>query len=364
MSDKVAGFYPDPDGENRQRYWDGDAWTEYYTPLAPKAAEVHGSATAAADYPYLAQANHPDVMVAPGATPNAWPTSSTWGPAAQPQGGEDETKVFTSGVRGTPGGMAAVVAVSLLVIMLVVGVGWWLVNGRNPSDPDPTAGPSTSGPQGGGQTNTGSVVVDGNSSGEVPGGGTWVGTLTITEDATYLLDARANDGTLDLELDVRDAGGASLGGNDDRGRDLSELGGVSLDPLAFVTLTAGEYEVVMSEHNGADAGFQLTTTQISDRLELGARASADIPSGGAYYAVVDLPEAGTYTVDVADTEGEDPSLYTFDSDGRFLVNDDRDYDAGDYDPLLEESFAAGPLVVIVTEYFGNATSVDITVTGP
>lgn len=35
MSHIDAGWFPDPAGSNRQRYWDGSRWTDYFLPPAP-----------------------------------------------------------------------------------------------------------------------------------------------------------------------------------------------------------------------------------------------------------------------------------------------------------------------------------------
>ena len=34
MSNPQPGWYPDPNGAAKQRYWDGQAWTDHYGPAA------------------------------------------------------------------------------------------------------------------------------------------------------------------------------------------------------------------------------------------------------------------------------------------------------------------------------------------
>src|SRR5699024_8512139 len=100
VSEQQAGWYPDPEGQNRQRFWDGDSWTEYYAPLVPTRQEVHDTSTARSDYPYLSQNRHPDIMVAPGALhSNLHPGTSPWG-RDEPRM-EGPTQVLGAGVRGT-----------------------------------------------------------------------------------------------------------------------------------------------------------------------------------------------------------------------------------------------------------------------
>lgn len=37
MVDVPAGWYPDPHGSKRWRWWDGERWTEQYAPVQPAA---------------------------------------------------------------------------------------------------------------------------------------------------------------------------------------------------------------------------------------------------------------------------------------------------------------------------------------
>lgn len=43
-----AGWYPDPQDSNRQRYWDGTAWTEHTADGSPQAAGFAGGQPTAA----------------------------------------------------------------------------------------------------------------------------------------------------------------------------------------------------------------------------------------------------------------------------------------------------------------------------
>lgn len=43
-----AGWYPDPQDADRQRYWDGNAWTEHTADASPQAASAGSTSTGAA----------------------------------------------------------------------------------------------------------------------------------------------------------------------------------------------------------------------------------------------------------------------------------------------------------------------------
>ena len=368
VSEKEAGWYPDPEGENRQRFWDGDRWTEYYTPLAPTHQEIHGAQTATADYPYLVDAHagaHHGVMVTPGTPSSGWPSPTELGPAAA--GGSKETKVFTAGRRRSPAGVVAMVIASLLIVGLVGALGWWLATGGgdpNPGPTGPTVGPTgtgTSTPTPG-TTTTGEVDLPGSVDAQVPAAGSWVGNLTLDEDTTLVLDARSADATLDLKIDVLDASGSSVTANDDRGRDLQVLGGISLDPVVLAPLPAGDYQVVVTEVEGAETDFTLSSSVVQEELPFGETTTVQLEEGVPWVGVVDLPAAGRYTFDVRDLGDGDPAIITRGPSGKLLVQDDRDYAGDDYDPLLEETFEAGTQVVIIVEWDSAATTVTISVT--
>ena len=208
-------------------------------------------------------------------------------------------------------------------------------------------------------------ILDGETSEVLDAGGRSEGDLSLTSTTTLAIDVRGDGGAVDLSLAVQDGAGDEVYRSDDRGRDLSDsLGGTSLDPFAVPTLDAGEYTVVIEDVNGATTSFTATSRAVTEELTVGAGATASVPAGGPWVGVVQIAAAGEYTVDVRDAGGNDPVLVTIDSAGRQHINDDRDYAGDDYDPLLRAQTPAGPLVLIVTEWRSNATSVRITVTGP
>ena len=359
MNEQAPGWYPDPSGENQQRYWDGDSWTEYYRPLLPSTTEPSGPQSAYEDYPYLESATHrrPDVMVTPG-TPGGWQSSSAWG---TPDEGRESggTKVFGSGVRSTPGGVAAVASLVVLALLLVTGITWWALSGsREPDTPGPTSGPTG----GSGSVTTGTVALGEETSAQVEAGGAWEGALSVDEPAVLILDVRSDTGAEDLEMTVEDAAGNEVTTGDDRGRELAEeLDGSSLDPLVAVSLEAGEYTVVVSELDGFASEFSVRATEVADQVAMLEPTQAAVPSGGYWAGSIELPEAGEYVVDVEDTSSGDPVLLTLDADGRVRSNDDRDPGNDDRNPLLESEFPAGTLVLIVTEWSDDTTDVTVTV---
>lgn len=355
MSDKPAGWYPDPDGENRQRYWDGDAWSEYYTPLAPQHEELRGSATATADYPYLAASRtgaHHDVMVTPTGGGSGWPTP----PKTAGDGGQ--TLEFSGGGRRGSAGRWALIVASVLVVGLVIGSLWWAFGWSSPGD-GPTGGPTaTTPPPTDGPTTTADVAVGTAVSGEVPEAGLWVGTVSVAADSTLLVDARAAGSSGDLRLQVREAGSTDpLSENDDRGSFLRGVGGTSLDPLTAATLTAGTYEIVVDDRRGQETGFDLTVTAVEEQLTIDTPLTASLADDAVWLGTVAIADDGEYVVDVRG-DGADPVLVMIGPDGRQLVSDDRDLDSPD--PLIEERLTAGTWTVVITEYFGDPTELTIT----
>lgn len=59
-----AGWYPDPDVADQQRYWDGADWTEHTAPASvPPPPQASGAPSA--ECPYCHSAIHPDASRCP-----------------------------------------------------------------------------------------------------------------------------------------------------------------------------------------------------------------------------------------------------------------------------------------------------------
>lgn len=363
VSDKAAGWYPDPDGDNRQRYWDGDSWTEYYTPLAPERAEIHGASSAVSDYPYLVAsrsgAPH-DLMATPvQANPHGgWPT-------APADGGDGETQEFSGGGKRSRASVWALVAASLLVVMLVVGVAWWAF--RPDSAPiDGGTDPSTPHP-GDGETVTEELTIGAATRATVPEAGLWVGMLTLDADTTIAVDARAGGNRDDLRITIVAEGTDDpLAGNDDRGNNLANLGDNALNPFATASLPAGRYEVRVDERNAVAADFDITVTAVTEVLTSGSTVDITVAENSFWAGTLTVSERdGPYRIDVSGiTTSANPNpdavvVVVGDTDRQY-VNDDRDAD--DRDPLLEQDLPPGTWVVVVYDFRVRSLTAEITVT--
>lgn len=355
MSEMAPGWYPDPDGANQQRFWDGDGWTDYFQPLAPAQEEVRGAATATQDYPYLANASAP-AAPATGPITDGWsdhtPTTA-WGTPAAPgayvqQGSPpgltenwttaDPTQQFSAGKPRGRGGMIAIVAVSVVVIALLL-VGGFLAF-RN----------GASSPSGAG------IGVNEQHSDSLSRDEEWIGTFTVAADGLYIFDARANE---DLVMTLRSADGGTVASNDDRGNEL-RLGGDRLDPLLIEELIAGDYEVTLAEYFGNQTSFDLEIREVTEAIETGRALDAAVAVDGYWAGALTLTDANTVTIDVEAVDGGDPVLVVQGTEATSpLYNDDRD--TGGLNPLLRESLEAGTYVVVVYEYWGAGTDVQVSV---
>jgi hypothetical protein len=361
VSDKAAGWYPDPDGDNRQRYWDGDSWTEYYTPLAPPRAELHGASTATTDYPYLTASRtgpHHDLMAPPiqiGRSGGGWPAA----PAAA---GDGQTQEFSGGGKHSRASVWALVAASALVVMLVIGVAWWAFRPEPPAGAptdDDTTQPTD------GETVTGELTPDSPTSATVPAAGMWIGTLEIASDTTVVIEAYGSGSRSDLRITVVPEGSDDpVGGNDDRGNFLASIGGNALNPLVGLTLAAGTYEVRVDERNGAEVDFDISASTVTTQLEPGSSVDASADQDGYWAGVLTVAADGPVTIDVegvttSENTNPDAVVVVVGASDRQYVNDDRNAD--DRDPRLEQDLPAGSWVVLVFDYRGRSLEADVTV---
>ncbi|MFV0426530.1 MAG: DUF2510 domain-containing protein [Beutenbergiaceae bacterium] len=347
MTTKEAGWYPDPNGDNQQRYWDGEAWTDYRKPLAEKSQQLHGALTASQDYPYLAQAR-PDHYPMPVDGPG-W---SAAGP--QPTNGQ-----FSGGQRRSTA-LWWVGVVVVLVVVAVVAALMWRVLGppAPPTASDQTAGVATPDLT---PMDPVSLSTDSSENYEVDSNAIWIGELNITSPATVLVDVRSETADTDLSLSVVDDQGNEIYGNDDRGPQLAAIGGEGLDPLAFMALDPGNLTLRIHELDGKTTDFQLQIDVIDDEVSLG-RQSISVPQSSGWVGFLTITNAQEYEVEVSSSGQQDPVLILRSPSNRVLISDDIDTD--NIDSRLVEELEVGTWMVLVHDYDGDSARFDLSVDTP
>lgn len=339
MVTKEPGWYPDPQGAQQVRFWDGDTWTDYTQPFAPLTDAGHGPATALEDYPYLAEA---DLHAAHGPR-----TVSTWTPVPV-------APVLAPRVRRP--GRAGLVAWSIGGALLVVVIGVVAVNALTGSDPEasPTPVPSPSStvtldPIGPGQDGRGSL----------PAGGELLVTVTIETAGTYFVGATSSQ---DVALTLTPTGTTdSLAVPDDRGELLTTwYGGGWADPGYFLDLEAGSYDVVVTERTGEATDVTVALDPVT-ALDLTPGIPQEVTLGDADHAVLRIvaEEAAPFVLDArAADDGLDGQL-SYLSGSRLTSLDDRGSSraqstgGSEYDPLIEIDLAPGTTFVILDEISGE-----------
>ncbi|MFV0253199.1 MAG: DUF2510 domain-containing protein [Beutenbergiaceae bacterium] len=359
MSQQAAGWYPDPEGDNQQRYWDGDSWTDYYSPLVTASAPtapVHGEQSAAQDYPYLTTAHANAQPVATGAAGSGWPTvAPQTGHNGEFRGGDSRAKAVRWAI------IVAVVLVVALVVSLV-----WLAVRLVSDDPAPTATGTAATATGTSDQN----VVDGGAIGleemvtaELPEASIWSTELTLERDTTLQIDVRSLAFDADLLVTVLDSTGTEVAANDDRGPTLAGTSVNSLDPLVLTVLPAGTYTVRVQDRQSQEGDFELEAVPVARQLDLGTH-QVEVPGDGYWIASFDVTadDAGTYefAIDSSDSDGSPDSLIVLVApSGRTYYNDDRNVDTRD--SFLEQEMTEGTWFVIVVEYYSDPAEFDLEV---
>lgn len=374
MSEQSAGWYPDPSGANQQRFWDGDSWTEYYQPLAPTDTQIHGSATATQDYPYLAGAQQSAATSASGSAnvpaSQGWPQGTTdwsregdgnwnlpaqltsWGtPApeqdyasgqtAPPADTGGSTQVYRTGKRSGRGGLIVISLICVVFVALLVVGGWWAFR-----EPEPTRT---------------AIELGTESSESLDRGTEWIGSLSIDDAGAYLIDIRSED-TRDLLVTVQAANGNTIAYNDDRG-DQMALGAMSNDPLLFVALEPGEYEVIVAENRDRGDSFTIEATALEETIDLGSSATVDLAGNDAGILVAEVADATEATIAVNASDSNDPVLHVVDLATGSVLDSNDDADSSTRDSLLEDLYLTpGSYAIVVTEYASRELSATVTTT--
>ncbi|TDE92712.1 DUF2510 domain-containing protein [Occultella glacieicola] len=416
----TAGWFPDPEGQDRLRYWDGSAWTENYAPkpgaadaatAATPAVGAYGVATGAPAAPAAPSTPAPAVPSggygqgsAPGVPPAAQPGAAgpygqpaVPGPYGQPaaSGGYGQPGAGYGGGYGTPGGPrknnTGLIVAIVAVVVLVLGVaGFFGYRALNPDDPAPTAGP-TPGPTDGptevadppttdpvvGPTDapTGdmpemvqTLTIGTAATGSFPADGSWGALLPVSTPGVYLLHGVA-DGGEDLQLTVFDEELNAISFIDDVPQGGDGLQPNSLNPLLPIYLDAGQYAVVITEYAGAAASFQVLAEDLTAIPELPQDVDVDISmeAGNVWMNYVVVDAAGSLTIDARTTNGADLLMTVISPLGGWISNDDRGADiaaqvGGDsYDPYLEEAVDPGVYILMMSEYADGAGAAVISV---
>lgn len=151
--------------------------------------------------------------------------------------------------------------------------------------------------------------------GSIAEGQEWHGTLTVTEEALILLDARpVADGGADLTMSAHTTDGEQVAGNDDRD-ELARIGGSDLDPVLVLSAPPGSYQLVVGSWLGESAtDFELVTT-IPEPLELEGEIeqSWDLEAGATVMRTLVVTEPGPYLIEVMAEGGAHGFLIDTDS---------------------------------------------------
>ena len=382
MSQQQPGWFPDPYGTGAQRYWDGVNWT-------PHTQNAAGQPTSGEPF-----SSTPEVPSFPtGSTYGAAPSASSGYPStSQPGAGyPGPSQPFTiadptyyvgqnSPAKKSRTGLAVAGGVAAA---LVAGTGVWLgLNALNGSTTEasssptptstsaaPTAPPVTADPTSASvptaaalpATSTVPLPFGELVTGTVPAGGTFAASFEVIVEGVYVISPYAPDGAADLVMTLFSSDGTQIAQGDDQPVAGGIMGGGAYDPLLAVYLTAGTYNVHLTDLNSLAVDFDLTAHRSVTKGGLFAD-TFDMTLDAGYYWLgwIDVPEGGTLTVDASASTESDLAAMIMAPDGTYWENDDRSGE--DQNPYLSASgLSAGRYVVLVSEYYWEAADLTITI---
>lgn len=387
----IAGWYDDPSGQSQLRYWNGTSWTEHVAPRPTTAEPVTAPLPQAAPSPVEATRTWQPAEASPWAPAQPGPTApDPWTTAPQPTtvgghysvGGPDVSPTERTSQGTSSKLVLALVVGAIIVVGALVAV---IVGLYNREDPEPAARPAPAATPDGSDSPTpadepteaeveetapapapqadgGSIELGAIIGGDVPTGGEWSGTLSISEPTALVVDVRTL-GNGDLTVVVEDAQGNEVTSNDDR-EFLDIMGMSSLDPAVGVFLEPGDYTVRVSEYEQSADTFQLATFPADAVLPAdGTAVSGEVRADGTpWVALMEIPEGGTYGIGaVASTDDADPVLGVIAADGTAYEDDDS-HPMGERNPLVMEQLQPGTYLVVVGTWDSAAASVEVTAT--
>lgn len=346
MSTVPAGWFPDPAGQDRLRYWDGNRWTDHYAPSRaadlppdkPERSKVGRSARRVAIITAATVAavvlgsigirallgDDPGPVVLPEAsvpTPSQEPTGESGGQASAEPDHEPSASPSADHAASPPPG-AEVDAVETHEL-----------------------GTSTTGEFGLGETATSAV--------------------TVEQAAVVVFEAISDD--VDLRLTVRTAEGDIVASADGSPAAAQALATSPSTPMLPSYLQPGDYLVDVTAIDDVGSAFTLTSSIEADA----ARAHADgeliaaIPEAGVWYGWLEVERASSLTIDVRGRGSVDPILTLVRADGWMDTNDDRlttGSGGSAIDPLLDGVLVdPGVHVIVIGEYRSAAAVVDVVI---
>ncbi|ACQ79701.1 peptidase domain protein [Beutenbergia cavernae DSM 12333] len=329
MSTPPAGWFPDPDGQDRLRYWDGTAWTEHYAasnepPGAPSGPAAPGGYDAG-----YGTAPTTDFGAAPGygqsasggygqAPSGGYGQSASGGYGQAPSGGYGQAPSGGYGAAPAPGWADTAGT--------AYGVGGQQQPGQQYDAYGQPQGAAAYGGPGG------------------PGG----------------------------------PGPGGSGGNRGLVIALIAIGAVVVIVLAVLgirLLTAGGDPTTLPTQQPtvqptSDPTDPPTTGggNATGELPLDSPVEVSVPAGATFEATFTIPEDGLYVIAAEGQDDADTTLALLDSSGSEIAAIDdhpsaaRNLFNSTYDSLLTGYYAAGDYTVVVAEYYGDAADVTLSAT--
>jgi hypothetical protein len=193
--------------------------------------------------------------------------------------------------------------------------------------------------------------------GEVPSGGNFTGTLTLTAGEMVTVTVRALDRALDPVVDILDSGGTVLATNDDHGTSDAALGVFDSRISNFIAPSDGVYTIRIDGYGGSAGRFELTITRTmpTGTTQIATGQPIVTTQGDTQIVTVTVPANDVYRYELAVNQGDvyfftvralntdrDPFLVITDPLGFTLaLNDDQ---VGSYPDLSFFDVALGNII--------------------
>lgn len=344
MSNREPGWFPDPAGTNQQRYWDGASWSDYYLPYPTGGTHtdtpdnsaysyLQGLQPTSVDSPaptyYAPSAEepvaYPDAQAATGAYPvlsgppsadtgTATPTYQAgsyhmpqyssqsphpgYGPTKTTIGDDPQRPYESTNPRISKAAKYAGIAV---IVVLVMALAWGIILTTR-DEPDAPGGSTSTTPAAVAATydytpDSGKLELDfsGDEIVEVQ--------VEITEPGFYIVEVTDRSYGSDLRADITTTDGDTIIA-DDRGTTRYGQFQNPADPVYALWWEPGVYPVEVSELHQDEASASFRVAGPAAELAFDFPTQVTIVAGQTYATWVDVPQAGSYTLQATDLNGQ------------------------------------------------------------